>query len=116
LNGTSWLIRRNLELLIVAVKLLRPLLDELVLVGVPILRLTLAVKASGLSLSALLEGSQNLDRSPRLLFGKPQFVKTLQIQPKLGARAKEMTKAQGCVTSNGALSIQNPGNAIGWHL
>src|SRR6266849_8066046 len=86
------------------------------LVGVPILRLTLAVKASVVSLSALLEGWQNLDRSPRLLFGKPQFVKTLQIQPKLGARAKEMTKAQGCVTSNGALSIQNPGDAIGWHL
>src|SRR5713226_734841 len=78
------------------------------LVGVPILRLTLAVKASGVSLSALLEGWQNLDRSPRLLFGKPQFVKTLQIQPKLGARAKEMTKAQGCVTSNGALSIRIP--------
>lgn len=105
---------RNLELLVVAAKLLRTLLDELV--GVPILRLTLAVKASGVSLSALLEGWQNPDRSPCLLFGKPQFVKTLQIQPKLGARAKEMTKAQGRVTSNGALSIQNPGNAIGWHL
>jgi len=57
---------------------------------VPILRLTLAVKASGGSLSALLEGWQNLDRSPSL-FRQAAVRKDSADSTKLGARAKEMT-------------------------
>jgi hypothetical protein len=41
---------------------------------------------------AVLEGWQNLDRLPRLVLGKPQIVKALQIQPKLRAGAEEVTK------------------------
>src|SRR5689334_21227240 len=61
---------------------------------------------------AVLQGWQDLDRFPRLPLGNPQLVKALQIQPKLRARAEEMTNPYGFVAGNGALPVQNLRNAI----
>ena len=48
-----------------------------------------------------------LDGFPSLLLGEPQLVKTLQVEPKLRARAEEMGEAQGCVASDGTPSVQD---------
>jgi hypothetical protein len=43
-----------------------------------------------------------------------EFVEALKIQPEFCARAKEVSGAQGRIAGNGPLTIQNPGDAVGW--
>ena len=40
----------------------------------------------------------------------------IQVKPKLGGRAEEMGKAQGRIAGDGALAVENPGDAVGRHL
>src|SRR5947209_10898376 len=57
-----------------------------------------------------------LDGLPGLLLGEAQVVEALEIEPKLRARAKEMSEAQSGVARNGARPIQDLRDAIGRHV
>jgi hypothetical protein len=59
---------------------------------------------------------QGLDRFPDFLPGNAEFVKALQVKPELRARAKEMAQAQGGISSNGALPIQDAGDPVRRHV
>src|SRR5712692_8084841 len=56
------------------------------------------------------------DGFPGLLLGEEQVVEALQIEPKLRARAKEMSETQSGVARNGARPIQDLRDAIGRHV
>jgi len=64
----------------------------------------------------LLNGTQCLEPLPHLPLGETQVVEALQVEPEFGARAKEMTQAQGGIAGDGALAIQDSGNAIGRYV
>src|SRR5713226_583935 len=51
-----------------------------------------------------------------LLLGEEQVVEALQIEPKLRARAKEMSETQSGVAGNSARPIQDLRDAIGGHV
>src|SRR5712664_848228 len=55
------------------------------------------------------------DGFPGLLLGQAQVIESLQVEPKLRARAKEMSEAQGGVAGDGARAIQDLRDAIGRH-
>src|SRR5262252_10217256 len=59
---------------------------------------------------------KRLDGFSRLLLREPQVIEALQVHPKLGTRAKEMSKAQGRVTGDGARSVQDLRDAIGGYI
>src|SRR5947209_19676137 len=44
--------------------------------------------------------------------GETKFIKGLQVKPELRARAEEMGETQGGVARDGALSVQNAGDAL----
>jgi hypothetical protein len=51
---------------------------------------------------APLQPGKRLDGFPGLLFGKPQVVEALQIEPKLRTGAKEVSEAEGRIAGDGA--------------
>ena len=57
-----------------------------------------------------------LDGSPGLFLGETQVVETLQIEPKLRARAKEMSEAQGGIPHDGTRPVQDLRDAIRRHV
>jgi hypothetical protein len=65
-------------------------------------------------------GALQLGKSPygssRFLLCEPQLVKALEIEPKLRAGAEEMSEAQGGIAGDGTSSIQDLGDAVGWHV
>src|SRR3972149_8309346 len=63
-----------------------------------------------------LESGKGLNGFASFLLGTADIIKTLQVEPKLRAGAKEMPEAQSRVAGDGALSVQNLSNAVGWHL
>jgi len=74
------------------------------------------VHPSGVGVFELLDGGESFNQFPGFLLSQAQFVEALQIQPKLRADAREMGEAQGRVTRDGALPIEDPGDAVGGHL
>src|ERR1700686_335492 len=66
-------------------------------------------------LSSLQRGKRP-DRFACLFLGEPQVIEALQIQPKLSARAKKMSKPQGGVTCDGSRSVQDLCDAISRHV
>jgi hypothetical protein len=64
---------------------------------------------------AAFEPGQGFDGFPGFLLGEPQVIEILQIEPKLGAGAKEMSEAQGRVAGNRARPVQDLRDAIGGH-
>src|ERR1700681_2051078 len=66
-------------------------------------------------LSSLQRGKRP-DRFACLFLGEPQVIEALQIQPKLSARAKKMSKTQGGVTCDGSRSVQDLSDAISRHV
>src|SRR5713226_6014824 len=63
-----------------------------------------------------LERGQSLDSLSRSLLGQAQLVEALQVEPEFGAGAEEVAEAQGGIASNGALAIQDPGDAVSRYL
>src|SRR2546425_521316 len=59
---------------------------------------------------------KRLDGFSGLLLGEAQVVEALEIEPKLRARAKEMSEAQSGVARNSARPIQDLRDAIGRHV
>jgi len=56
---------------------------------------------------------QSFDGFAGFLLGEAQVIEILEIEPKLRARAKEMSEAQGRVTRHGARAMQDLRDAIG---
>jgi hypothetical protein len=48
--------------------------------------------------------------------GLAEIVNALQIEPKFGRRAEEMGEPKSGISGDGALPIQNGGNAIGGYV
>src|SRR5271157_6465026 len=59
------------------------------------------------------EGWQGLDRLARLALRQANFIEALQIQPELQRGPEEMCQAQGGVAGDGAVSVEDFGNAVG---
>src|SRR5207245_5064675 len=59
---------------------------------------------------------KSFDGFPGLLLGEAQVVEALEIEPKLRARAKEMSEAQSGVARNSATPIQDVRDGIGRHV
>ena len=64
----------------------------------------------------LLEGWQCFDGFAGLLFRQPDFIKTLQIEPKFRRCAKKMGQAQCVVAGDGPPPIQDVGEAVGRNI
>src|SRR5271155_1959953 len=73
------------------------------------------VKPSCVDGLAAFQPGKFLDGFPGLLLGQLQVVKTLEIKPKLRARAKEMSEAQSGVARDSARPIQDLRDTIGGH-
>ena len=58
---------------------------------------------------------KHANRLAHLLFGYPNVVQRLQIQPELRASPKEMAESQGGVASDAACAVQDLRHAIGGH-
>jgi hypothetical protein len=54
---------------------------------------------------AAFQPGQGFDGFASFLLGKPQVIEILEIEPKLGTGAKEMSEAQGRVAGNRACAI-----------
>ena len=65
---------------------------------------------------AVLKGWESLNGLPSFVLSQSQLVEALQIEPELCARSEEMSKAQGCVTGDSALAVQNSCDAVGRHF
>src|SRR5258707_1150255 len=65
---------------------------------------------------ASFESGKRLDRFSCLLFGEPQIVKALQIQPKLRTGTEEMGETQSGIAGDGASTVQDLRDAIGRHI
>src|SRR5438309_1343402 len=63
-----------------------------------------------------LQSGKRLDRFSGFFLGEPQVIEALQIQPKLSARTKKMSKPQGGVTCDGPRSVQDLCDAISRHV
>ena len=68
-----------------------------------------------MSLFESLQCGQRTDGLPRPLLSKPDFIKTLQVEPEFRTGAKEMSQTQCRVASDGPPPIQDFGDAIGWN-
>ena len=64
----------------------------------------------------VLESRERPDGFACLLLREAELVEALQVKPELGGRAEEMGKAQGRIAGDGALAVENPGDAVGRHL
>src|ERR1019366_3537872 len=64
----------------------------------------------------VLQAGKRLYRFSRFPLRYAQFVKALQVKPELGTRAEEMGQTQGSVSRDGALPVQNAGDAVGRHI
>jgi hypothetical protein len=62
------------------------------------------------------QSGQRLNRFSSFLFGEPQVVKALEIQPELRTGAEEMSEAQSGIAGDGARSVQDLRDAIGRHV
>ena len=63
-----------------------------------------------------LESGQRPDGLPYPLLGHSELIETLEVEPEFGAGPEEVAEAQRGVASNGPLTIQDPGDAVGRHL
>jgi len=61
------------------------------------------------------QSGEGFNGFPGLLFGEPEIIKTLQIEPKPDAGAEEMSEAQSRVARNRARTMQNLRDTIGRH-
>src|SRR5438045_1481269 len=59
-----------------------------------------------------IESPQPFDGLPALCFSQAQLVKILKIQPELWTRAEEMSQAEGSVTSDRPLPVENSGHPV----
>src|SRR5580704_3114970 len=66
-----------------------------------------------MSLFESLQLGQRTDGLPRPLLRQPDFIKTLQVQPKFRTGTEKMSQTQRSVASDGPPPIQDFGNAIG---
>lgn len=64
----------------------------------------------------ILELRQFLDCFAALTLSQSQLVQVLKIQPELCARAEEMSQAEGRVTGDRPLSVENSGHPIRWNI
>src|SRR5579863_9149008 len=63
--------------------------------------------ASGMSLFESLQPGQRTNGLPRPLLRQPDFIKTLQVQPKFRAGAEKMSQTQRSVSGDGSPPIQD---------
>ena len=61
----------------------------------------------------MFQSRESLDRLPSLLLRNPEFIETLQVEPKRGCRPKEMGQSQGRITCNGPPAVQDFRDTIG---
>jgi hypothetical protein len=63
-----------------------------------------------------LQGGESVYRLSHFPLGNPQLIKALQVKPKFGRRAEEMSESEGCITSDGSPAVQNFSDPIGWDI
>src|SRR5271166_5125426 len=80
------------------------------------LKLSVLDASSCQNVLAAFEFGKALDGFPDLLLGEAQLVEVLQIQPEFRAGAEEMGQAESGIASDGALFVQNTGDAVGWYV
>lgn len=62
------------------------------------------------------QGRQGLYRFAGFAFGQAKFVKPLEVEPEFPAGAEEVSQPQCRITGNGTLSVEDFGDAVGWHV
>jgi hypothetical protein len=62
----------------------------------------------------MLQPWKRLYRFSHFLLRDPKFIDALQLEPKLGARAKEMGESQRSVSRDSTLSVQYTCYAVRW--
>jgi hypothetical protein len=62
------------------------------------------------------QARKGLDGSAGFLLREAEVVKSLEIEPELGAGAKEMSEPQSCVARDGARPMQDLRDSVGRHV